>query len=53
MRFDLGPSMIRRENVQRVAMLTANVAGADLAGTVERARAAVDAGGRPAPPATW
>lgn len=39
----LGPSMIRRENVQRVAMITANVAGADLAGTVERARAAVDA----------
>jgi Cu/Ag efflux pump CusA len=35
--------MIRRENVQRVAMITANVAGADLAGTVERARAAVDA----------
>jgi CzcA family heavy metal efflux pump len=39
----LGPSLIRRENVQRVAMLTANVAGTDLAGTVERARAAVDA----------
>jgi len=38
----LGPSLIRRENVQRVAMLTANVAGADLAGTVERARAAVE-----------
>lgn len=38
----LGPSMIRRENVQRVAMITANVAGADLAGTVEEARAAVD-----------
>ena len=35
-RFDLGPSLIRRENVERVAMLTANVAGADLAGTVER-----------------
>ncbi|MFN0149257.1 MAG: efflux RND transporter permease subunit [bacterium] len=34
-RFDLGPSMIRRENVERVAMLTANVSGADLAGTVE------------------
>jgi Cu/Ag efflux pump CusA len=42
-RFDLGPSMVRRENVQRVAMLTANVAGADLAGTVERAQAAVAA----------
>jgi len=39
----LGPSMVRRENVQRVAMITANVAGADLAGTVEKARAAVDA----------
>ena len=42
LRRSLGPSMIRRENVQRVAMLTANVEGADLAGTVERARAAVD-----------
>jgi CzcA family heavy metal efflux pump len=42
-RFDLGPSLIRRENVQRVGMLTANIEGADLAGTVERARAAVDA----------
>ena len=39
----LGPSLIRHENVQRVAMLTANVAGADLAGTVARARAAVEA----------
>ncbi len=39
----LGPSLIRRENVQRLAMITANVAGADLAGTVERARAAVAA----------
>lgn len=36
-RFDLGPSMVRRENVQRVAMLTANIEGADLAGTVEEA----------------
>ena len=42
-RFDLGPSLIRRENVQRVAMLTANVAGADLAGTVEEAARRVDA----------
>ncbi|MDX1385001.1 MAG: efflux RND transporter permease subunit, partial [Thermoanaerobaculia bacterium] len=42
-RRELGPSLIRRENVQRVAMITANVAGADLAGTVDRARAAVDA----------
>ncbi|MCP3956957.1 MAG: efflux RND transporter permease subunit [bacterium] len=39
----LGPSLIRRENVQRVAMITANVAGTDLAGTVEQASAAVDA----------
>lgn len=39
----LGPSLIRRENVQRVAMLTANVSGADLSGTVGRARAAVEA----------
>jgi CzcA family heavy metal efflux pump len=37
-RFDLGPSMVRRENVQRVAVLTANVAGSDLVGTVERVR---------------
>jgi CzcA family heavy metal efflux pump len=42
-RFDLGPSMVRREDVQRVAMLTANVAGTDLAGTVEEAQAAVAA----------
>lgn len=42
-RFDLGPSIIRRENVQRVAVVTANVAGADLAGTVETARARVAA----------
>jgi CzcA family heavy metal efflux pump len=41
-RHDLGPSMIRRENVQRVAMITANVAGGDLAGTVERAQETVD-----------
>jgi len=40
-RFDLGPSLVRRENVQRVAMVTANIAGADLAGTVERARKAI------------
>ena len=38
----LGPSLIRRENVQRVAMITANVTGRDLAGTVQRAQAAVD-----------
>ncbi len=40
-RFDLGPSLVRRENVERVAMITANIAGADLAGTVDRARAAI------------
>jgi Cu/Ag efflux pump CusA len=40
----LGPSLIRRENVQRVAMVTANVVGSDLAGTVGRARSAVGAG---------
>ena len=42
-RFDLGPSLVRRENVQRVAMVTANIASADLAGTVDRARAVIDA----------
>jgi CzcA family heavy metal efflux pump len=42
-RFDLGPSLVRRENVQRVAMVTANIASADLAGTVGRVRAAIDA----------
>jgi len=40
-RFDLGPSLVRRENVHRVAMVTANIATADLAGTVERARTAI------------
>lgn len=40
-RFDLGPSLVRRENVRRVGMLTANIAGADLAGTVESAQRAV------------
>jgi len=39
--FDLGPGLVRRENVQRVAMLTANVAGADLTRTVDEARAAI------------
>ncbi len=43
-RFDLGPSLIRREDVQRMAMVTANVEGADLAGTVEAAREAVARG---------
>ena len=37
----LGPSMVRRENVERLAMLTANVEGTDLTGTVERAQRAV------------
>ncbi len=41
-RFDLGPSLIRREDVQRVAMLTANVAGTDLAGTVAEAARRLD-----------
>ena len=41
LRFDLGPSLVRRENVERVAMVTANVTGADLAGRVELARRAV------------
>jgi CzcA family heavy metal efflux pump len=40
-RFDLGPGLVRRENVQRLAMLTANVAGGDLTGVVEAARRAV------------
>jgi CzcA family heavy metal efflux pump len=37
-RFDLGPSLVRRENVHRVAVLTANIAGGDLVGTVDRVR---------------
>lgn len=40
-RFDLGPGLVRRENVQRVAMLTANVASADLTGVVEDVRRAI------------
>ncbi len=40
--FDLGPGLVRRENVERVALLSANVAGSDLAGTVTRARTAVE-----------
>jgi Cu/Ag efflux pump CusA len=43
-RFDLGPGLVRRENVQRLAMITANIAGNDLTGAVERARAALRAG---------
>jgi CzcA family heavy metal efflux pump len=40
-RFDLGPSLVRRENAQRVAVLTANVVGTDLSGSVGSARQAV------------
>jgi CzcA family heavy metal efflux pump len=43
-RFDLGPGLIRRESVERVAMVTANVTGTDLTGVVERARRALAAG---------
>jgi len=42
MDFDLGPGLVRRENVERVALLSANVAGTDLAGTVALAQAAID-----------
>ncbi|HVE66877.1 MAG TPA: efflux RND transporter permease subunit, partial [Thermoanaerobaculia bacterium] len=42
-RFDLGPGLIRRENVQRLAMVTANITGADLQEPVENARRAIDA----------
>ncbi len=37
-RFDLGPSIVRRENVERIAMLTANIRGADIAGSAEELR---------------
>jgi Cu/Ag efflux pump CusA len=43
-RFDLGPGLVRRENVQRLAMITANIADNDLTGAVERARVALEAG---------
>jgi Cu/Ag efflux pump CusA len=43
-RFDLGPGLVRHENVQRLAMVTANVASSDLTGVVERARAVLRAG---------
>ncbi len=43
-RFDLGPGLVRRENVERVAMVTANISGADLTGTVERVQQKLDAG---------
>jgi CzcA family heavy metal efflux pump len=41
-RQDLGPSIVRREDVRRVAVLTANIAGRDLTGTVGAAHAALD-----------
>ncbi len=44
MRFDLGPGLVRRENVERVAMVTANVTGADLTGTVERVQRTLEGG---------
>ena len=40
---DLGPSIVRREHVRRVAVLTANISGRDLTGTVEAAREALEA----------
>ena len=43
-RFDLGPGLVRRENVQRLAMITANIAGSDLTGVVAKAREALRAG---------
>jgi len=43
-RFDLGPGLVRRENVERLAMVTANIAGSDLTGVVDKAREALRAG---------
>lgn len=43
-RFDLGPGIVRRENAERVAVVAANVSGADLTGTVERVQRALAAG---------
>jgi CzcA family heavy metal efflux pump len=43
-RFDLGPGLVRRENVQRLAMITANIAGSDLTGVVDKARDSLRAG---------
>ncbi len=43
-RFDLGPGLVRRENVERVAMVTANIAGADLTGAVARVQEVLAAG---------
>jgi Cu/Ag efflux pump CusA len=41
-RFELGPSLVRRENVERLAMLSANLEGADLAGAVAGVRGTLD-----------
>jgi CzcA family heavy metal efflux pump len=43
-RFDLGPSLVRREDVQRLAVLTANIEGADIMGVVQRVDAALSEG---------
>lgn len=43
-RFDLGPGLVRRENVERLAMVTANLRGTDLAGTVARVEAVLASG---------
>ncbi len=43
-RFDLGPGLVRRENAERVAMVTANISGADLTGTVAQVERALGAG---------
>jgi CzcA family heavy metal efflux pump len=41
--FDVGPGLIRRENVQRLAMVTANITGTDLQGPVDEARRRIGA----------
>jgi Cu/Ag efflux pump CusA len=43
-RFDLGPGLVRRENVERMAMVTANISSADLSGSVERVQQALGGG---------
>ncbi|HKV13147.1 MAG TPA: efflux RND transporter permease subunit [Thermoanaerobaculia bacterium] len=43
-RFDLGPGLVRRENAERVAMVTANVSGGNLSGTVEEVQRTLDEG---------
>jgi len=42
-RQDLGPSIVRREDVRRVAVLTANISGQDMTGTVEAVREVLEA----------